>query len=73
MQAGDFPPDQHFIVEHMIQDVRVFQHFIERRLDVFLVAVALNGQDVYKRQARNFSTFLEESERTSDNDREKRS
>ena len=44
MQAGDFPPDQHFIVEHMIQDVRVFQHFIERRLDVFLVAVALNGQ-----------------------------
>lgn len=24
MQAGDFPPDQHLIIEHMIQDVRVF-------------------------------------------------
>ena len=43
MQAGDFPPDQHLIIEHMIQDVRVFQHFVERCLDVFLVAVALNG------------------------------
>lgn len=44
MQAGDFPPDQHFIIKHMVQDICVFQHFVERRLDVFLVAVALNSQ-----------------------------